>query len=262
MEYVLFMPFAINEEVRIHYQVEGKGSPIILITGFPGSIDFWYESNYVDSLKQKYQLILIDKRGHGKSSKPHNPEDYLQEKFASDVIAVLDDLQIDKAHFWGYSFGGYIGIILAKHYPQRFHTFILGGVSPQETSKRNQEKLEDFIESLSGGKEGYIASLEEREIEISAHFREEIESWDFDAINATLKSVDLFQNMVAHLLELDVPVLFYASEEDEWDHHQRQVDFYKKMKNAKVVGISGYGHGVSQAKDLVIPHVLEFLGNL
>ena len=71
-ENVPFMPFVDNKGVKIYYQVEGKGSPIILITGFAGSINFWYKYSYVDSLKQKNQLILIDKRGHRKSSKPHN----------------------------------------------------------------------------------------------------------------------------------------------------------------------------------------------
>ena len=259
---VLFMPFAQNEGVKIHYQVEGEGSPIILITGFPGSMEFWYQENYVESLKEKYQLILIDKRGHGKSSKPHNPEDYLQEKFSSDVIAVMDDLQIDKAHFWGYSFGGYVGIILAKYHPERFHTFILGGVSPQEVSKEQLETLSNFYESLRGGLKGYITSLEKQGIEISLEYRKKIESWDFDALNATTMAEDLFQNMEPQLLKLDIPVLFYAGEKDGWYHHPRQVEFGKKMKNAKVVGIPGYGHEVSRAKDLVIPHVIEFLGDL
>ena len=77
------MPFVDNEGVKIHYQVEGKGTPMVLVTGFTGSIDIWYNFSYVESLKQKYQLILIDKRGHGKSGKPYNPEDYLQEKIYS-----------------------------------------------------------------------------------------------------------------------------------------------------------------------------------
>jgi pimeloyl-ACP methyl ester carboxylesterase len=172
------MPFVENEAVKIHYQVEGKGPPVILIRGFPGSLEFWYKFNYVESLKQKFQLILIDKRGHGKSSKPHNPDDYRQEKFASDVIAVLDDLQLEKAHFWGYSFGAYIGFILAECYPERFHSFIFGGASPQDLSEEQLEAANRFFESMRGGLEGYLAFFENQGIEIPPEHRKEIEGWD------------------------------------------------------------------------------------
>ena len=258
-EIVLFMPFADNEGVKIHYQVEGKGSPIILITGFPGLIEFWYKYNYVESLKQKYQLILIDKRGHGKSDKPHNPEDYIQEKFASDIIAVMNDLHIDKAHFWGYSFGAYIGMILAKYHPERFHTFIFGGGSPQELGKEQLKKFKDFFK---GGPKAFISVHEKLGIEITTEQKKQMESWDFDALKATTMTEDLLQNLEPQLLKLDTPVLFYAGEKDEWGHHQRQVEFSKKMKNAKVVGIPNHGHGVSLEKELVLPHVIEFLENI
>ncbi len=259
---VLFMPFVDNKGIKIHYQVEGKGYPIILITGFQGSIEDWYKSNYVVSLKQKYQLILIDKRGHGKSDKPHNPEDYIQEKLASDIIAVMDELEIEKAHFWGYSFGGYIGIILAKYNPERFHTFIFGGVSPQEIQEEQQERMNMFFNSMKEGLKGYIDFHDKHGIEITPEYRKEIESWDFDALNAATRSEDIFQNMEPQLLQLDAPVLFYAGENDEWYHHPRQVEFSKKMKNAKVVGIPDHGHGVNREKDLVLPRVLEFLENV
>ena len=255
------MPFANNEGVKIHYQVEGKGTPIVLVTGFTGSIDIWYNFSYVESLKQKYQLILIDKRGHGKSGKPYNPEDYLQEKLTSDIIAVMDELQVDKAHFWGYSYGGYIGLILAKHYPDRFHSFILGGVSPQEISEEQSKLLDTFFETMRRGKEAYISSIEEQG-DIPPEYRKEIESWDFDALSAATMSEDIFKNMDSHLPEIDIPFLFYSGEEDVWDHYQRQIEFVKKMKNARMVGIPGFGHEVSKAKDLILPHVLEFLENI
>ena len=256
------MPFADNEGVKIHYQVEGKGSPIILITGFPGSIKGWYKYGYVDSLKDKYQLILIDKRGHGKSDKPHNPEDYLQEKFANDVGAVMDDLNIDKAHFFGWSFGGYIGIILAKYYPERFHSFILGGVSPQELQEEQLEASNSFFEAMRGGPEAFYAMYEKDGFEFTPEQRKEIESWDFDALSATTRSEDLFKNMEPQLLEIDIPVFFFTGVNDNWYHHPRQVEFSKKMKNAKVVGIPDYGHDVIDHKDLVLPHVLEFLESI
>jgi len=58
------MPFVDNKGVRIHYKVEGKGSFIVLLHGFNENMDEWYQLSYVESLKQNYQIILIDMRGH------------------------------------------------------------------------------------------------------------------------------------------------------------------------------------------------------
>ena len=250
------MPFVDNEGVKIHYQVEGKGSPIVLITGFPGTINDWYKYGYVDSLKQKYQLVMIDKRGHGRSDKPHNPEDYRQEKFANDIKAVMDDLEIDKTHLWGFSFGAYVGMTLAKYHPKRFLTFIFGGGSPQKFSKELVDKFKGYFK---GGSKGFISVFKEKGIEFTSEQIEGIESWDFDALKATTMAEDLFHNLEQPLLELSIPVLFYAGENDEWGHYQRQVEFSKKMKNTKVVGIPNHGHSVDDKKELVLPHVLEFL---
>ena len=66
------MPYTDNGGVRIHYQTEGSGPPLVLQHGFTSSIEGWYEYGYVDVLKRDYQLILIDARGHGASDKPHD----------------------------------------------------------------------------------------------------------------------------------------------------------------------------------------------
>ena len=59
------MPYANNQEVRIHYRVEGDGIPLVLQHGFSDSLESWYEMGYVEPLKHDYRLILIDARGHG-----------------------------------------------------------------------------------------------------------------------------------------------------------------------------------------------------
>jgi len=64
------MPYADNQGVRIHYQIEGLGHPLVLQHGFTESIEDWYECGYVDALRRDYRLILVDARGHGKSDKP------------------------------------------------------------------------------------------------------------------------------------------------------------------------------------------------
>ena len=95
------MPFATNDGIRIHYEVEGAGAPLVLFHGLTGSGERWRDTGYVSGLANDYRLILIDARGHGQSDKPHDPASYAREIQAADVVAVLDDLGVDRAHFLG-----------------------------------------------------------------------------------------------------------------------------------------------------------------
>jgi pimeloyl-ACP methyl ester carboxylesterase len=115
------MAYADNRGVRIHYRVEGSGPPLVLQHGFTSSIEDWYEAGYVDALERDYRLILVDARGHGDSDKPQDAEAYPLEKRVGDVVAVLDALKIEKAHFWGYSAGGWIGFGMAEFAPKPVH---------------------------------------------------------------------------------------------------------------------------------------------
>jgi pimeloyl-ACP methyl ester carboxylesterase len=104
----------------------------VLVQGLTGYLELWYELGYVDSLKKDYRLIPMDIRGHGGSDKPHDPEAYKFKLLAADVVAVMDDAKISKAHYLGYSLGGLIAFGLAKYSPKRFHSFIIGGAHPFE----------------------------------------------------------------------------------------------------------------------------------
>ena len=71
------MPYVNSQGLRIHYQVEGDGPPLVLQHGFSDSLESWYDFGYVDALKPDYTLILVDARGHGQSGKPHDPDAYV-----------------------------------------------------------------------------------------------------------------------------------------------------------------------------------------
>jgi pimeloyl-ACP methyl ester carboxylesterase len=88
------MPYSVNQGVRIHYQIEGDGQPLVLQHGFTDSLEAWYELGYVEGLKTDYRLILIDARGHGASDKPHEPDAYERDRNVADITTVLDDLEI------------------------------------------------------------------------------------------------------------------------------------------------------------------------
>lgn len=88
------MPNATHGDIRIHYEIEGEGPPFVLHHGsFAYGAD-WRDLGYVEELRRGNQLILIDARGHGASFKPHDSAAYAMVLRVSDVIAVLDHLQI------------------------------------------------------------------------------------------------------------------------------------------------------------------------
>jgi pimeloyl-ACP methyl ester carboxylesterase len=70
------MAFATNSGVRIHYEIEGSGQPLVLHHGSFASGADWGDLGYVDALKREHLLILMDARGHGASDKPHDPAAY------------------------------------------------------------------------------------------------------------------------------------------------------------------------------------------
>lgn len=119
-----------NDGVQIHYEVEGDGPPLVLCHGSFGSLEDWRDFGYVDALRDRHKLVLIDSRGHGKSDKPTDQLSYGLELRASDVVAVLDALGIGVCDYMGYSMGGWIGFGLARYAPHRFRSLILGGAHP------------------------------------------------------------------------------------------------------------------------------------
>jgi pimeloyl-ACP methyl ester carboxylesterase len=146
--------YAMNGDIRIRYAVEGVGAPLVLHHGFGQSLDIWYANGFVDALRRRYRLILIDSRGHGKSDKPHDAAAYAYAAQVGDVLAVLDALAVERSHYFGYSLGGWVGLGLAQSAPDRLHTLIIGGAHPYG------QDLSDYREMLKLGWEASLDALE------------------------------------------------------------------------------------------------------
>jgi pimeloyl-ACP methyl ester carboxylesterase len=105
-----------HDGARIYYATYGAGRPVILLHGGLANGRYW--GNQVPALTGAgYQAILIDSRGHGRSSRDARP--YTYELMASDVIAVMDHLNIHKATVVGWSDGAIIGLVMALKDPNR-----------------------------------------------------------------------------------------------------------------------------------------------
>jgi pimeloyl-ACP methyl ester carboxylesterase len=129
------MPYVNNRGVKIYYEVEGKGPPLVLAHGGTLGSSGWRGSGYVDALKNDYQLVMFDFRGCGRSDKPRKASAYDRKLMNNDVLAILDNLGIEKAHYFGYSGGAITGWMLAVNHDERFHSFILGAMTPYRLPK-------------------------------------------------------------------------------------------------------------------------------
>jgi pimeloyl-ACP methyl ester carboxylesterase len=249
------MSFADNEGVRIHYQTEGQGPPLVLQHWSVATLENWYDFGYVSALKNDYRLILLDARGHGGSDKPQTSDSYLLEKRVGDIVAVLDDLSIAKTHFFGYSMGGWIGFGLAQYAPNRVRTLIIGGADPYATS---MDGLRQFIRvGIEKGPEEFITMWEKEFGVLPLALRERMLNYDYKTL--LLLSRDR-ESQEAVLPTMKMPCLLFSGEMDD---PQRIQEYARQITNATFFSLPDLDHGGAiKRSDLVLPHVKRFLAGL
>lgn len=120
--------------VRLYYAVYGHGRPVLLLHGGLASSNYW--GAQVRELSKHYAVIVMDSRGHGRSTR--NAQTYTYELMESDVIGLLDQLKVRKVSLIGWSDGGIIGLVMAMRHPERLtRVFAFGansdpsGVNPK-----------------------------------------------------------------------------------------------------------------------------------
>jgi pimeloyl-ACP methyl ester carboxylesterase len=105
--------------IRIWYASFGpkdpRGEPVILLHGGLANANYW--GGQVRALQQRYRVIVMDSRGHGRSTRDDKPYGY--DLMASDVIGLMDFLKIPKAAIVGWSDGAIIGLDIALNHPER-----------------------------------------------------------------------------------------------------------------------------------------------
>jgi pimeloyl-ACP methyl ester carboxylesterase len=101
--------------INLHYATIGNGSPVMLLHGGLANSDYWGEQ--VKALAPHHMVILMDSRGHGRSTRDARPYGY--DLMADDVVGLLDTLHIGKADVVGWSDGAILGLDLALRHPDR-----------------------------------------------------------------------------------------------------------------------------------------------
>ncbi len=261
------MPYVNSHGVRIHYEVEGQGPPLVLQHGFSSNLKTWSFYGYMKELKGDYLLILLDARGHGDSDKPHDPQAYGPEMMTGDVVAVLNDLGVEKANYWGYSMGAWIGFQLIRYHPSRFSSYILGGTSLYSRQSETQKQLPNLIDTMLkfGIEKGPEAAIAFREKTLgrvaSDEIKQRMRNNDYKALYALRQNRSERPTADNLLTLIAVPCLLYAGERDAV--HDSAEKAAKHVTAGNFISIPGLNHLETYERcDPILPHAKKFLSRV
>ena len=160
------MPMIDADGCQLNVSVEGRNTgPTLMLSNSLGCTMKMWEPQ-MKALTQEFRVIRYDRRGHGKSQVAPGP--YSMERFGRDVLAILDDLNIDKVHWCGLSMGGMVGQWLGANAPDRFGKLILANTSCYYPDPTN------WLNRIKAVKEGGLAAVADTVIAgwLTADFRE------------------------------------------------------------------------------------------
>ena len=119
--------------IRMFYAVFGHGSPVLLLHGGLGNSNYWADVIPI-LVRNHFKVIVADSRGHGRSTR--SAEAYSYELMASDVLALLNYLELKKVDLVGWSDGGIIGLVIAMQHPERLRRLFAYGANGDPSGVR------------------------------------------------------------------------------------------------------------------------------
>lgn len=255
------MPYVRSTDgARIHYEVTGRKSapPVLMIQGLGMDKHGWIMQRLAFSWK--YRVIALDNRGSGRSDKPLGDYDLYQ--MAQDAIAVLDDLEVERAHVIGASMGGAIAQILTVMFPDRVRSLTLACTACRNSQWR-RDLLQGWADKAQHEGVGAMASNAARWVIGPRSFRRVVPVLGWLGPLGFGRSREAFASQVAGILAADdsladqlgaitVPTLVIVGNQDILTPRGESEELADRIPTAELVVISGAAHG------LMIEHATTF----
>ena len=255
------MPYCQCQDIALYYEVQGEGSPLLLLAGLGGGVWSWY--GQIPYFSVRYRTIAFDNRGAGRSGMPPGP--YEMKQFAEDARCLLDHLEIERTFVMGLSMGGMIAQELALLAPHRVQALFLGcthgggplsvpsapatvetllnnaGLSQKEIIQKNLPLF--FSEACRRGKPEVIAAY--CAAQLTAPAQPEY------AFHGQLAAINRF-DASDRLGQLKLPTLVVAGSEDLLIPPENAGVLAKTLPNAELQIIPGAGHALhAECRDLL-----------
>ena len=251
--------------MKLNYQEQGEGYPVILIHGMFGSLSNL--GNLARCLSSQFRVISVDLRNHGDS--PHDPI-FDMSSMAEDIVSLMNSLSLPTAFIVGHSLGGKVGMQLAINHSDRVNKLVVADISPVTYQPRNDPALNGLV-ALS---ETSIQSRNQAE-ELLADFINDSQTRAFLLKNLKRKDDCGFvlklnmravtENYGTTLVaapsggQFDNPCLFIKGETSAYIQEKHRPIIKEMFPNSQVNVISGAGHWLHAEKPkLFNDQVMEF----
>ena len=228
--------------IQLAYERRGKGTPLVLIHGFPLDHHTWDE--IVPALEDSFDLIMPDLRGFGGSSTVDSF--YTMEDFALDLAGLLDNLSIQQAAIAGHSMGGYVALAFARLFPERVRGLAL--VSSQavaDAEERKQGRYKSAAEVAEHGIASVVESMTPKfttDKQLQDFVRSSMEQQQPAAYIGALKAMAERTDSTSLLSSLKFPVVIVHGDADALIPIERAREVKTALPQAYFVEISGVGH--------------------
>jgi pimeloyl-ACP methyl ester carboxylesterase len=263
------MPYAQINGIRLHYETEGHGPPLLFIAGLGQPAVAW-DPELIQQMAKHYHVVTYDNRGTGLSDKPD--DSYSISLFASDAIGLLDTLNIPRAHMFGVSMGGMIAQELGIHSAPRVSSLTLGCTTPggRNAVQAPPESLK-MLEGRAGmtpeeaAREGWKLSFSDEFIqthrtELETHMRRALTQVTPRFAYERHFQATLTLRVFKQLKEIIAPTLIVTGKDDVLIPAANSEILAREIPGAELAIFDNAGHGFFiSARDRFVKVFQEFL---
>ena len=240
--------FASIDDVKIHYKINGKGDPLLLLHGSLESMEDW--NKQISEFSKYFKVVTIDNRGHGRSTFTDRKMDY--SLLSEDILALMKQLKIDSAHIVGFGDGGIVGIYLAINHPNKVRKLVAIGANYKVDTTAVYSQVLDKVKAWDDDK-------------MYQYVRNNFKGYqNYDQITQfthRMQTMLLTEPLlsVSDLKKIELPVLFITGDHDiiKQAHTSEMFENVRQGYLSVIPGTKHYPHKEKAA--LVNPTILDFL---
>jgi pimeloyl-ACP methyl ester carboxylesterase len=219
-----------DDGVRLYVEEAGEGPPVLFVHEFAGDHRSWEPQ--IRALSRRYRCIVYNARGYPPSDVPEDPAAYSQARAVEDAIAVLDALEVERAHVVGLSMGGFATLHLGLRHPDRARSLVVAGVGygaqpeRQEAFREESGVIADAFAAEGAAEVAKRYAVGPARVQFQnkdprgwAEFAAQLAEHDSQGSARTMRGVQAARpslyDLTDELRALELPTLIVAGDEDE-----------------------------------------------